>query len=154
MTFSTSRQCQFDSKGIRMPIERATKPIDDKPMDSSSPLVAEPYPGVARSSQEWHCWAERPNTMARPLSHVKPFTSSGYWRTWTFPSKIRSCSELSFPCWTEHIKVHYHFIQERVLAGDVDLQHISTSDPRSVELEGEWAKQKPKAKHRAESRMS
>ena len=28
---------------------------------------------------------------------------------------------------TKHIKVHYHFIRERVLAGDVDLQHISTN---------------------------
>ena len=26
---------------------------------------------------------------------------------------------------TKHLEVHYHFIQERVLAGDVDLQHIS-----------------------------
>ena len=28
---------------------------------------------------------------------------------------------------TNHIEVHYHFIQERLLAGDVDLQHISTN---------------------------
>ena len=28
---------------------------------------------------------------------------------------------------TKHIEVHYHFIRERVLAGDVDLQHISTN---------------------------
>ena len=26
---------------------------------------------------------------------------------------------------TKHIEVHYHFIRERVLASDVDLQHIS-----------------------------
>ena len=26
----------------------------------------------------------------------------------------------------KHIEVHYHFIQERVMAGDIDLQHIST----------------------------
>ena len=32
-----------------------------------------------------------------------------------------------FHVWTKHIEVHYHFIQERVLAGDVDLQHISTN---------------------------
>ena len=31
-----------------------------------------------------------------------------------------------FHAWTKHIEVHYHFIRERVLAGDVDLQHIST----------------------------
>ena len=28
---------------------------------------------------------------------------------------------------TKHIEVHYHFIRERVLASDVDLQHISTN---------------------------
>ena len=28
---------------------------------------------------------------------------------------------------TKHIEVHYHFIRERVQAGDVDLQHISTN---------------------------
>ena len=28
---------------------------------------------------------------------------------------------------TKHIEVHYHFIRERVLAGDVDLQHINTN---------------------------
>ena len=28
---------------------------------------------------------------------------------------------------TKHIEVHYHFIRERVLVGDVDLQHISTT---------------------------
>ena len=27
----------------------------------------------------------------------------------------------------KHIEVHYHFIRERVLVGDVDLQHISTN---------------------------
>ena len=32
-----------------------------------------------------------------------------------------------FHAWTNHIEVHYHFIRERVLAGDVDLQHISTN---------------------------
>ena len=28
---------------------------------------------------------------------------------------------------TKHIEVHYHFIRERVQAGDIDLQHISTN---------------------------
>ena len=28
---------------------------------------------------------------------------------------------------TKHIEVHYHFIRERVQAGDVDLEHISTN---------------------------
>ena len=28
---------------------------------------------------------------------------------------------------TKHIEVHYHFIRERVQAGDIDLQHIRTN---------------------------
>ena len=36
-------------------------------------------------------------------------------------------SEPSFHTQTKHIEVHYHFIRECVLAGDVDLQYISTS---------------------------
>jgi hypothetical protein len=29
---------------------------------------------------------------------------------------------------TKHIKVHYHFIREKVLAGDIDLIYVSTED--------------------------
>ena len=29
---------------------------------------------------------------------------------------------------TKHIKVHYHFIQERILAGDIDLVYINTDE--------------------------
>ena len=32
-----------------------------------------------------------------------------------------------FHAWTKHIEVHYHFIWEHVIAGDVGLQHISTN---------------------------
>ena len=32
-----------------------------------------------------------------------------------------------FHAWTKHIEVHYHFIRERVLAGDVDPQHLHKS---------------------------
>ena len=32
-----------------------------------------------------------------------------------------------FQAHTKHIEVHYHFIRECVLVGDVDLQHISTN---------------------------
>ena len=28
---------------------------------------------------------------------------------------------------TKHIEVHYHFIRERVQAGEIDLQHVSTN---------------------------
>jgi hypothetical protein len=29
---------------------------------------------------------------------------------------------------TKHIKVHYHFIREKVLAGEIDLTYVSTKD--------------------------
>ena len=29
--------------------------------------------------------------------------------------------------WTKHIEVHYHFIRERVVAGDVDFQYINAN---------------------------
>ena len=32
-----------------------------------------------------------------------------------------------FHAWIKHIEVHYHFIREHVLAGDVNMQHIGTS---------------------------
>ena len=28
---------------------------------------------------------------------------------------------------TKHIEVHYHYIRERILAGDIDLQYVGTS---------------------------
>ena len=42
-------------------------------------------------------------------------------------SSIYLAQNLVFHVWTKHIEVHYHFIQEIVLTGDVDLQHISTN---------------------------
>ena len=38
-----------------------------------------------------------------------------------------SGSEPGVPRADKYTEVHYHFIRERVLAGDVDLQHISTN---------------------------
>ena len=32
-----------------------------------------------------------------------------------------------FHAQTKHIEVHYHFIRERVQAGEIDLQHVSTN---------------------------
>ena len=40
------------------------KPTDDPPSDLSSPLVVEKYPGAARSGQQLHYQAQRPNTIA------------------------------------------------------------------------------------------
>jgi len=35
---------------------------------------------------------------------------------------------LVYHAWTKHIQVHYHFIRERILAGNIDLVYISTED--------------------------
>ena len=61
-TFSTNRSYEFDLKATRMPIGLATKPIDDRPADLFSPLVAEQYRRVARSSQLLLFRAYRLNT--------------------------------------------------------------------------------------------
>ena len=29
---------------------------------------------------------------------------------------------------TKHIKVHYHFIQEKVLSGEIDLEYVNTEE--------------------------
>ena len=42
-------------------------------------------------------------------------------------SNIHLAQNLVFHARTKHIEVHYHFIRECVLVGDVDLQHISTN---------------------------
>ena len=39
---------------------------------------------------------------------------------------IHLAQKLVFHARTKHIEVHYHFIREHVLVGDVDLQHINT----------------------------
>ena len=41
-------------------------------------------------------------------------------------SGIHLARNLVFHARTKHIEVHYHFIRERFLARDVDMQHIST----------------------------
>ncbi len=33
-----------------------------------------------------------------------------------------------FHAWTKRIEVHYHFIREKVLAGEIDLIYVSTED--------------------------
>ena len=42
-------------------------------------------------------------------------------------SNIQLARNPVFHTRTKHIEAHKHFIRERVLAGNVDLQHISTS---------------------------
>ena len=42
-------------------------------------------------------------------------------------SRIHLARKPLFHARTTDIELHYHFIRERVIAGDVDLQHISTN---------------------------
>ena len=42
-------------------------------------------------------------------------------------SRIYLARNPVFHARTKHIEVHYHFIRERVQAGEIDLQHISTN---------------------------
>ena len=43
-------------------------------------------------------------------------------------SSIQLARNPIFYAWTKHVEVHYHFIQECVLAGDIDLVYVSTQD--------------------------
>ena len=43
-------------------------------------------------------------------------------------SSIQLARNPVFHAWTKHIKVHYHFIWERVLAGDIDLVYVDTDE--------------------------
>lgn len=43
-------------------------------------------------------------------------------------SSIKLAHNLVFHVRTKHIEVHYHFIRERVLAGDIDLVYVSTEE--------------------------
>ena len=37
-------------------------------------------------------------------------------------------NNLVFHARTNHIKVHYHYVHEKVLAGDIDLVYVSTQE--------------------------
>ena len=43
-------------------------------------------------------------------------------------SSIQLARNPVFHARTKHIEVHYHFIRERVLAGDIDLVYVSTEE--------------------------
>jgi hypothetical protein len=43
-------------------------------------------------------------------------------------SNIQLARNPVFHAWTKHIEVHYHFIREKVLAGDIDIIYVSTED--------------------------
>ena len=43
-------------------------------------------------------------------------------------SSIQLAQNPVFHARTKHIEVHYHFIRERVLAGDIDLAYVSTDE--------------------------
>jgi hypothetical protein len=43
-------------------------------------------------------------------------------------SNIQLARNPVFHAWMKHIEVHYHFIREKVLAGEIDLIYVSTKD--------------------------
>ncbi|MCO5574767.1 hypothetical protein L7F22_028558 [Adiantum nelumboides] len=43
-------------------------------------------------------------------------------------SSIQLAQNLVFHARMKHIEVHYHFIRERILDGDIDLDYVSTED--------------------------
>ena len=43
-------------------------------------------------------------------------------------SNIHIANNPIFHARTKHIEVHYHFVREKVLAGQIDLQHIGTHE--------------------------
>ena len=43
-------------------------------------------------------------------------------------SNIQLARNPMFHARTKHIEVHYHYIQERVLTGDIDLVYVSTEE--------------------------
>ncbi len=43
-------------------------------------------------------------------------------------NSILLANNLVYHARTKHIKVHYHFIREKVLAKEIDLIHVNTKD--------------------------
>ena len=43
-------------------------------------------------------------------------------------SSIQLAKNLVFHTWTKHSEVQYHYIRERISAGDIDLLHVGTHD--------------------------
>jgi len=43
-------------------------------------------------------------------------------------SSIQLARNPMFHAWTKHIEVHYHFIREKVLVGEINLTYVSTKD--------------------------
>ena len=41
-------------------------------------------------------------------------------------SNIQLAKNTFFHAWTKHIEVHYHFVHERVLSGEVELVYVQT----------------------------
>ena len=88
-TSCISWKWSFDLKRTQMQTRFATRLIDDRHQDLSSPSLSELSPRVGKSSWQLRCWAQNPNVGVRPSQHVKQFGWRKYWRIWTFPSRIQ-----------------------------------------------------------------
>ena len=75
-----------------MLISPTTELTDDQLQALYFQSAAEPYHGVVRRSQSSTYLAQRVNTGARLLLHMKSYSSREYWRIWTSSSMIQSCS--------------------------------------------------------------
>ena len=78
------------------------------------------YKGVALAAREidWLC------TLLHSLDIVVDYGVVLYCDNMR---SIKLSSNPVFHARTKHIEVHYHFIQEKVIAGEIDLQHVSTT---------------------------
>ena len=109
-------------------------PTNNLHQASSSPLATEPYLGATRSNSVKHRTEYRGATVAacgavwlkRILKELGVPIKDPILLYCDKMSGIHLARNLVFHAWTKHIEVHYHFIRERFLARDVDMQHIST----------------------------
>ena len=88
MESSTSRQCQFASKGTQMPTGPVTRSTDDQPPGSCPLSIVKLYPSAARSNQQSYCRAPRPNTGAQSSPHVKAYGLKGFFGRFHSRSKL------------------------------------------------------------------
>ena len=121
-----------------MPIGPETPTIADPHPDSCSllgvprsPAVAKKQPTVALSSTEAEYRGATVATceaiwLKRQLKDVKVEVSDLMTIYCDNLSNIQLAKNPVFHARTKHIEVHYHFIREHVLSGEVELQYVPT----------------------------
>ena len=126
-----------------MPIGPITSPINDRHQDSFSPSSAGPSHGAVRSCKKQPIVilskAQRPEYGGAAVVACEAVWLKRFLKDLGIPIKdliLLYCDNMSniylahnlvFHAWIKHIEVHYHFIREHVLIGDIDLWYISTN---------------------------